>query len=155
MRPSTPLSAKVRAALWGALLLTLAACTLTQTDASPQAVRARLAAQLAETQNAYTHAADLWERLIAGETVSCQEAIHTPPPLVLSEREQRAHPTAADVQGALDEARGAVQVAAELWQGTCTTPDAAVPLETARAAREALRTADAALEQAAALLAGW
>ena len=155
MRPSTRLSANAHAALWAALLLALAACTLTQVDDSPQAVRAKLAAQLAETQSAYMAAADLWERLIAGETISCQEAIPTPSPLALSAREQRAHATAAPVAEALETARQALQTAADLWQGACTTPDATVPLETARAAREALRTASAALEQAAALLASW
>ena len=149
------LKAHLRAALWGALLTALTACTLARVDDSPQAVRAKLAAQLADAQSAQMTATDLWERLIAGEEVSCQEAIPTPPPLTLSERELRAHPSAASVTDALNQAQQALRDAAELWEGTCTTPDVSVPLETARAARQALRTASAALEQAAALLAAW
>ena len=149
------LRASIRAVLWGALLAALAACTLAQVDDSPQAVRAKLTAQLADAQSAQMTATDLWERLIAGEEVPCREIIPTPPPLTLSERELRAHPSAAPVTDALNQAQQALRTAAELWEGACTTPDASVPLETARAARQALRTADAALEQAAALLAAW
>ena len=131
------------------------ACTLARTDTSPQAVRAKLAAQLAETQAAQIATSDLWERLIAGEVVPCKETLPTPPPLTLSERELRAHPTAAPIANALNQAQRALRDAAELWAGVCTTPDASVPLETARAARQATRTAGAALEQAAVLLAAW
>ncbi len=149
------LGAYIRAALGGVLLVALSACTLARVESSPQAVRAKLAAQLTATQNAHMAASALWERLIAGETVSCQETIPTPPPLTLSERELRAHPVAAPMLDALQNARRSLQTAADLWQGVCTTTDAVVPLETARAARQALQTADAALEEAAALLAGW
>ncbi len=155
MRPSLQFRTNVQKTLWSTLLVVLAACTLSRTDSSPQAVQAKLADYLANAQNAQMTAAELWERLIAGETVSCQEAIPVPPPLALDKRDRQASPIAPTIANALTNARQAIQTAAELWQGVCTTPEAVVPLETARAARQAIQTADTALQQAAALLAAW
>ena len=95
--------------------------------------------------------------LVSRSPLDAARATRRPPrpPLTLSERELRAHPNAVPVTDALNQAQQALRDAAELWEGVCTTPDASVPLETARAARQALRTAGAALEQAAALLTAW
>ncbi len=140
------------------VLLALAGCTLRvgdQDDSSPEAVRAELAAKLAEVQTAHDQALDLWDRLIFGEPVSCQETIPVPKNAALSTRARAAHPQAAQVEGALNAAIRALAQAAASWDRECAEVREWVPVSTARNARESLLSASAALDTAAGLLAAW
>src|SRR5690606_39574368 len=65
------------------MALAIAGCTLDfGTAAGPATLdRAEAQAYLAALQVAQRDALDLWARLIAGEAISCEQAITLPPPL--------------------------------------------------------------------------
>lgn len=144
---------------WIALLalILLAGCTLTSSERArePADVRAEFAARLAEAQTDQAAALALWDRVIFGEMVACQEAIPVPAPVALSAQDQQAHPAAVPIQDALNTAIQAVRDSADLWNSACAMPDPAIPVDLAREGRAAALRAGPALETAAALLAVW
>ncbi len=133
----------------------LAACTLTGSGTSSEALRADLAARLVETQASQAAALALWDRVIFGEEVSCQDAIPVPGPISLTTRDRAAHPSAATVETRLNEAIRFVQESSDLWNIECADPQAIVPLEMARAGRASALAASDPLAEAARLLAAW
>lgn len=135
----------------------LPGCTFTMGDerAAPQTVRANLAARLAETRSAQAQALALWDRVIVGEQVSCQEAIPAPALVTLARSEREVHPQAVPVQDALNVAIQAVHNAADLWNIECTEARDWVPLAMAREGRANALAATDALDAAAALLDAW
>lgn len=148
----------IRAALLLALIaILLPGCTFTMGDerADPQAVHADLAARLAETRSAQAQALDLWDRVLFGEQVSCQDAIPAPALVTLSRRAREAHPQAVPVQDALNAAITAVHNSADLWSIECAETRDWVPLVMAREGRANALAATDALDAAAALLDAW
>lgn len=148
----------VRVALLLVLIAALLpACTFTlgEDRADPQTVRADLAARLAETRDAQAQALALWDRVIFGEQVSCQEAIPVPTLVALSRRERDTHPQAVQVQDTLNVAITAVRNSADLWNIECTEARDWVPLAMAREGRASALAATDALDAAAALLDAW
>lgn len=136
--------------------LGLAGCTLLgSTSVTPGEVRADLAAHLGEVRAAQAAALALWDRVIFGETVSCQEAIPVPALLVLSPRQREAHPSTEAISAALSEALRAVRDSADLWAIECADPRPLVSLDMARAGRAAALAATDPLDRAAALLEAW
>lgn len=136
--------------------LGLAGCTLLgSTSVTPGEVRADLAAHLGEVRAAQAAALALWDRVIFGETVSCQEAIPVPALLVLSPRQREAHPSAEAISAALSEALRAVRDSADLWAIECADPRPLVSLDMARAGRAAALAATDPLDRAVALLEAW
>lgn len=140
----------------GAVLL-LAGCFLTRSgdDAVPDTLHAELSARLAETRAAQESALALWERLIDGEPVSCQETVTVPAPLALSDDQRARYPSAAAAAAWLNEAIAQVAASVDLWNIECAAAREAVPLDMARAGRANALAAAAPLEQAAAVLAHW
>ncbi len=140
----------------GVVFLALVSCTLTgRTAITPAEVRATLSARLHETRLAQTAALDLWDRLIVGEAVSCDEAIPVPELLNLSGEARQTHTNAVPIEQHLNEAIQAVRNASDLWHIECSTERSLVPLEIARAGREEALSATAPLDAAEALLMGW
>ena len=136
--------------------LGLAGCTLWgDADVTAGQVRADLAAHLGEVRAAQAAALALWDRVIFGETVSCQEAIPVPALLVLSPRQREAHPSAETISAALSEATRAIGDSADLWAIECADPRPLVSLDMARAGRMASLAATDPLDRAAALLDAW
>lgn len=111
--------------------------------------------RLAEAQQAQDAALALWDRVIFGEMVACQETIAVPPPVALSARARAAHPAAGLVVERLNEAIRALQASSDLWTIECADPRAAVPLNMAREGRANALAASDPLGEAAALLASW
>lgn len=151
MRLPGPLIAVIGAAL-------LAACTLgAPSDAArtSDAVRADLAARLDTVRADQQAALGLWDRVIFGEAVSCQDAIPTPEPVALPAADLSAMPDANAIQAALNAATGHVQAAAALWDLECDDPRGAIPLEMARSGRAAAQAARDPLDEASARLAAW
>ncbi|MCZ7541900.1 MAG: hypothetical protein M5U29_18700 [Anaerolineae bacterium] len=108
--------------------LGLAGCTLWgDADVTAGQVRADLAAHLGEVRAAQAAALALWDRVIFGETVSCQEAIPVPALLVLSPRQREAHPSAEAISAALSEATRAIGDSADLWAIECADPRLGLP----------------------------
>jgi hypothetical protein len=136
--------------------LGLAGCTLWGSpDATAGEARADLAAHLDEVRAAQAAALALWDRVIFGETVSCQEAIPVPAPPVLSPRQGEIHPNAGAISAALSEATRAVRDSADLWAIECADPRPLVSLEMARAGRTTALAATDPLSRAALLLEAW
>lgn len=139
---------------WLGLIAGLTGCALSGSGKGSAAnVHAELSARLEEIRAAQFAALALWDRVIAGETVSCQETIPVPAAVTLSERERSAYPPGVAVAEALNEAIGAVRNAADLWAIECADVRPLVPLDMARAGRTAAQAATAPLDRATILLA--
>ncbi len=126
-----------------------------ESTAAPVILHDTLTARLAEVQNAQMVALTLWDRLIFGEQVNCQEAIPQPQPLTLSASELNTHPNAAPVQEALNAASQAIRNSSDLWNIECQETRDTVPLSMARDGRATAVLATESLTEAAALLAAW
>ncbi|GAB4417036.1 MAG: hypothetical protein Kow00106_12790 [Anaerolineae bacterium] len=139
---------------WLGLMVGLTGCALSGSGKGSAAnVHAALSARLEEIRTAQNTALTLWDRVIAGETMSCQEAIPVPAAVTLSERERTAYPPGVAVAEALNEAIGAIRNAADLWAIECADVRPVVPLDMARAGRNAALAATAPLDRATILLA--
>jgi hypothetical protein len=136
---------------WGAVfaVLVLAGCTLVERQASPQATRDDLAQRLAEVQGDQAAALALWDRIIFGEVVSCQETIPAPEPISVTAQDGDLR--AIEVQ--LDTAIQAVRNSADLWNIECNADRAYVPLSMAQEGRTTALAASPPLDEAARLLA--
>lgn len=143
---------------WGALAraiglaLAISGCTLELGAAEPARVdRAAAESYLAALQAAQQDALDLWARLIAGEEVSCAEAIPVPtPPAGRAET-----PPAEPVLDRLSAARSALEQSAARWDLECATGGAVVGLDAARVGQDAAHSATEPLQTAQALIAAW
>lgn len=135
----------------------LSACSfsLGADRADAQAVHDDLAARLTEAQQAQTQALALWDRLIVGEMVSCEDAISVPALVALSSSELGVHAQAATLQELLNTAINDLRASADLWDTECAQIRESVPLATARDGRAAALNAAQPLGTAAALLASW
>ncbi|HML23674.1 MAG TPA: hypothetical protein PKD09_18605 [Aggregatilinea sp.] len=148
-----------RTALLGVMLaILLAACTLGDSPNGPrtrEAVRSELTDRLDGVRADQQAALDLWDRVIFGETVSCQDAIPAPDPVALPVRDVDAYPDATPVLVALNAAIGHVRDAASLWNIECGTSGETVSLDMARSGRAAAMAANDPLDEALALLDTW
>jgi len=137
-------------------LLVLSACTLiSQSDGPTASARDQLAAMITETQQAQAAALALWDRVIFGEIVSCQEYFTVPPPVNLSDRALRAHTNAPAIQTQLNAAIKAVRNSADLWNIECADVRPYVPLSMAREGRATALAASEPLAEAERLLIEW
>lgn len=140
----------------------LAGCTLGSreegTPDSPRAeaaVRAELSVWMDEVRVAQEVAAALWDRLIFGEALGCDETIPALGPLELPAAEVTAYPRAATIVALLDAAARRVTNAADLWRIECGTERETVPLEMARDGRANAAAAGSLLDEAARRLDAW
>jgi len=137
-----------------ALALGAAGCSLDAGPGprtAPALDRAAVESQLRALQAAQSAALDLWDRLIAGEDVSCVEAIALPPPLAGRATTPQAEQSAAQ----LGAARSALEQSAARWDMECGYDGATVGLSAARVGRDTARQATGPLQAAQALLAAW
>jgi hypothetical protein len=140
---------------WFVLLIFLAGCTFQGDSAREAQIRDDLNARLAEVEQAQAAALALWDRVIFGEVVSCQEAIPAPLPFALAAKDARDFPKAAPVQDALNRANQAVRNSSDLWNIECDAERDMVPLDMARQGRQEALGADGPLTEARALLQAW
>ncbi|MBN2302895.1 MAG: hypothetical protein JXQ72_00370 [Anaerolineae bacterium] len=141
--------------LAGVLALALTGCTLVESGESPSAAqitRDELAAQVAIAQESRAAALALWDRIIFGEMVSCEDAIFVPELLATQPGES---PEAAAIREQLNAAIRSLHDSADLWNIECNEVRFYVPLDMARAGRAAALAASEPLDQAAAQLAAW
>jgi hypothetical protein len=136
---------------WGVMfaVLLLAGCTLIEPQTAPETTRADLAQRLDETRRDQAAALDLWDRVIFGELVSCQEVIAVPEPLTVSAQNNDLRA----IQEQLNAAIQAVRDSSDLWNIECNEDRAYVPLNMAQQGRTTALAAGPPLEAAAALLA--
>jgi hypothetical protein len=130
-------------------VLLLAGCTLIEPQTAPETTRADLAQRLDETRRDQAAALDLWDRVIFGELVSCQEVIAVPEPLTVSAQNNDLRA----IQEQLNAAIQAVRDSSDLWNIECNEDRAYVPLNMAQQGRTTALAAGPPLEAAAALLA--
>lgn len=126
-----------------------------ENQTAPDHTRRDLAARLAEAEADQAAALALWDRVIFGELVSCEDAIPVPEPVTLSDHDLSAHPDAGPIQAALNQAIQALHNTADLWNIECNDERAYVPLDMAREGRAAALAASDPLADAAARLAAW
>lgn len=136
---------------WGAVfaVLLLAGCTLIEPQTAPGTTRADLALRLDEVQRDQAAALDLWDRIIFGEAVSCQEFITVPEPLSVSEQEGDLRAIQDDLNAAIQ----AVRDSSDLWNIECSEERAYVPLSMAQQGRATALAASALLDDAVTRLA--
>lgn len=133
----------------------LAGCTLVSEPIALDTVRSQLLTRLDETQRSQQMALALWDDIIFGTAVSCQQFISVPEPVKLSEQTLAAYPNAGAAQAALNTAIQSLRNSADLWNIECNTERPYVPLSMAEAGRAAALEASASLAEAATLLAAW
>lgn len=144
---------KQRAALIAMLVVwvgMLAGCT-DRTEKSE--IRDTLSNHLSHIRQSQQNALVLWDRIIFGEIVSCQEAITVPESVTLPQDDLQDK--AALVVDRLNAAIQNIRNSADLWNIECQSERPYVPLEMAREGRADALSADAPLADAAALLADW
>jgi hypothetical protein len=138
--------------------LVLAGCNMRASDKtarSQSAVQDDLAARLDEVQASQVAALDLWDRLIAGETASCQDNIVVPDPVTLPASDRAAYPQAVSIQDHINTAITCLSESAGLWSLECADAREIVPLSTAAEGRATALAADDSLAEARRLLAEW
>lgn len=143
---------------WGALWLAvigLASCATRSEGPDAGPIRAELAARLSEAEQAHSIALSLWDRLIEGEQVSCQEYIPAPLPVVLADDALTAYPQAVAIQDQINEGTSAIRAAAAWWDAECSDSRRYVPLSAAREGRAITVSAGEALAGARQSLAAW
>jgi hypothetical protein len=138
-----------------ALLLSSACTLIDQSDDPAASARDQLAARITETQQAQAAALALWDRVIFGEIVSCQEYFAVPQPVNLSDRALDAHTNAPAIQTQLNAAIQAVRNSADLWNIECADARPYVPLSMAREGRATALAASEPLAEAERLLIEW
>jgi hypothetical protein len=138
-----------------ALWAILAGCTLSSSGASADAVRSDLVARLSDVQQAQDAALALWDRVIFGEAVSCQNTIPVPELVSVAARDLKAHPEAEAIQDRLNAAIQALHESSDLWNGECGGDQPFVPLSTAKEGRATALAASAPLAEARQLLSAW
>lgn len=134
------------------ILLALNGCVLTGRSEPPETARDKLAARLDEAQRSQAAALALWDRIIFGEVVSCQETIPVPEMMALSPQD---YVTYSVIQDPLNAAIQSLHNSADLWNIECNAARPAVPLSMAEAGRAQALAASDPLQQAAAQLAAW
>jgi hypothetical protein len=136
---------------WGGLIavLLLAGCTLVEPQTTPEITRADLAQRLDETRRDQAAALDLWDRIIFGELVSCQEVIPVPESFSVTAQDGDLRA----IQGQLNAAIQAVRNSSDLWNIECNADRDYVPLNMAQEGRTTALAAGPPLEAAAAMLA--
>jgi hypothetical protein len=138
-----------------ALWIVLAGCTLASSRTSADAVRGDLVARLNESQQSQAAALALWDRVIFGEAMSCQDAIPVPEPVNVAARDLTAHPEAGAIQARLNVAIQALHDSSDLWNAVCGDEQPYVPLSTAKEGRATALAASAPLAEARQLLSAW
>jgi hypothetical protein len=135
---------------WGRVIvvLLLAGCALVERQTAPDATRDNLSQRLDEVRRDQAAALNLWDRIIFGEVVSCQEFIPAPEPLSVTARDDDLRA----VQEQLNAAIQAVRNSSDLWNIECNADRAYVPLSMAKEGRSTALAATAPLDEAAALL---
>lgn len=129
------------------LLLAALACSLTTTD-NENDLTSRLGSHLNETVEAEAQISALWDRVLFGEAVSCQEQLMVPPPFTITDAEAEQHPAVVSVVEHLNAAQAALQEAVALWDWECQQARQVVPLTVVRRAEDDLLVARQALQQA-------
>ncbi len=132
--------------LLGLLLLSTIACSLTSVDQNDLAVR--LGTRLNAAIEAQTQAANLWDKLLFGEPVNCQQQLTVPLPFVMTTTDTEQYPQAVPVVDHLNEALRILQQVVALWDWECQQGREVVPLAVVRQAEDDLRLSQEALKKA-------
>lgn len=135
--------------------LLLAGCNLQSDDAGTPAAPVDLPTRLAEVQHTQEVALDLWDRIIFGETVSCEEMIEVPETLDLSAEQRAKYPQTDIFEAQINAAIESLRESARLWDAECANDRPAVPLSVAKQGRAAALAAGDPLTVASVLLASW
>ncbi|MCB9437631.1 MAG: hypothetical protein H6673_11700 [Anaerolineales bacterium] len=106
-----------------------------------------------EVIEAESQADDLWNRVLFGELVSCQESITNPPLFELSSIEES--PDTLLIKQYLDAAVIGIHQVALRWDAECQIERNVIPLDVVRDAQADLLDAHQALQQAIALWGVW
>ncbi|MBI5930723.1 MAG: hypothetical protein HY862_15545 [Chloroflexi bacterium] len=130
------------------------ACSFFNSDPKPT-LRDRLGGQINQAQQVEQQAADLWDRVLFGETVNCGESITVPEPFFLTVKEAEENPPSVAIRDSLNNALGELTHAADLWEQECQLDRAVVPLEVVREAEDALQSARDLLNQSVSAWTVW
>lgn len=135
-------------------MVTTCGCGLLDSNTETE-LRDRMGGQISQAQQAQLHAADVWDRVLFGETVNCGEIISVPEPFFLTKKEANQYPQSVAIRDALNSAIAELSRAADLWEQECQLDRGVVPLDVVREAENALQTARDLLNQSATAWAVW
>ncbi len=130
------------------LLGAITACTLSRKP-DPTSLEARLGTHLERAFIAEERATDLWDRLLFGEAINCDQILDQPPLFEITPDEQQNEPLSLPVYDHLNAAVQSLQHSAQLWDQECQSSDPQVSLNIVRQAERDLENARNHLSQAA------
>lgn len=139
---------------WCGLLIATFACGFLDSKEETN-LRDRMGGQINQAQQAQQHAADVWDRVLFGETVNCGEIITVPEPFFLTKKEADQYPQSVAIRDSLNNALTELTIVANLWEQECSLDREIVPLDVVRQAEDALQMARDLLNQSASLWAVW
>lgn len=131
----------------------IVACQSANTRPTPVPLETRIATHLQAVIEAEHQATDLWDRVLFGETVNCQETIGNPPLLELTPSEET--PDILLMKQHLDAAVIGIHQAVLRWDAECQLDRPTIPLSVVRDAQANLADARQALQQATVLWSVW
>ena len=103
----------------------------------------RMYTRLDEAVASYAQALDLWERLVAGDTVvSCAEQLTVPAPWLLTETETIEYPASVTMSNHLNNGIALLSQVAGWWQTECSQPRQQIPIEALRDIQTILNQAE-------------
>jgi hypothetical protein len=136
------------------LLLAALACNLTSKP-SETPFPTRLGDHLNRAVEAQAQVADLWDRLLFGDPVSCAESLTVPPPFDLTQPDADRYPASVAIRDYLNAALDQLALADALWEQECQLLRPVVPLAVVRQAEDALQTAQDLLARAVEAWVAW
>lgn len=131
----------------------IVACQNGDTSPTPDSLEMRLSIYLATVIESENQAVNLWDRVLFGELVSCQETITNPPLFELAPAEET--PDTLLIKQYLDAAVIGIHQAALRWDAECQIERNVIPLDVVRDAQADLADAHQALQQAIAVWGVW
>lgn len=127
------------------LWMLLPACAKTQ---QAPTLPDRVAVHINRTFEAYTAAVAVWDGLLLGEAISCDQTFDAPPYLVLSATEMQQEPLAVEVQTPLNNAIDKLQLLLAMWEAECQLDQPFVAQDRVRIAQDYLKETHLSLKQA-------
>ncbi|NDJ85130.1 MAG: hypothetical protein GYB66_04525 [Chloroflexi bacterium] len=134
--------------VWASIIATIfvltgttPACTLKPKDDPEPALSDRLGDHLQRAIETEASASHLWDRILFGEPVSCQEALTVPLRFEITPAEQQSEPLSVPVAEHLNNAIAALETAVAIWDEECTQSRDVIPLAVVQQAQMALKQA--------------
>lgn len=129
-------------------LVVLVGCSNTNSNQTAS-LEERIQVHLSRVFEAHAAAESLWDRVLEGEFVSCEESFDRPPTFSTMQGESDAAPLSVPIQEAMNAAIIDIQTMHDLWESECQREQSTISIVTVGAAQQLLTNAEQSLLEAA------